>query len=316
MKRSYGGAPSPLSPVALIVVVGWLFAVPSRATSAILYDADWGAGTISTYTTNGTKTVFATGLSAPSGMAFDAQGDLFVACESSGTIDKFSPAGAKTVFATGAGQPFGLAIDKNGNIFVSDVASADGQRIYKYTPGGVRSTFVQGTGQSTLIFPLGLAFDSTGNLYAADFNRVDKFTPAGVESTLAGVSTGAVGIAIAPNGNFYITDDQKEVYQVTPAGVGSLFGSVLSDSSSVAVDPSGNVFVGDRGTAGNIEEFTPTGVRTVFVTGIHDAEGGIAFAVPEPSSLILLAIGVAALAAVMLEQRRCFRRDSGFLISV
>src|ERR1700747_3685888 len=61
-----------------------------------LYEADFGSGSVFRFTPAGVKTTFATGLGNPAGLAFDAQGNLFVGNDA-GTIIKITPAGAKTV---------------------------------------------------------------------------------------------------------------------------------------------------------------------------------------------------------------------------
>ncbi|HZE56481.1 MAG TPA: hypothetical protein VE031_01380 [Chthoniobacterales bacterium] len=70
-----------------------------------------GNGEILKFTPDGTKTVFATGLTnAPRGMAFDSDGNLFVAevpPTTTGDILKFSPGGVRTTFASGIGSPSG-----------------------------------------------------------------------------------------------------------------------------------------------------------------------------------------------------------------
>src|SRR5476649_1428882 len=82
---------------------------------------------------NGAVSTFASGLGGPLGMAFDNEGNLFVAYEG-GTggpsgIWKFTPHGLKSIFASGL-DPYALALDSAGNIFVTDsVAGA----IYKFT---------------------------------------------------------------------------------------------------------------------------------------------------------------------------------------
>src|SRR5438105_2960982 len=81
-----------------------------------LYDADYSSGTIFKFTPNGTKNTFASALSFPVRLAFDASGNLFEADNSSGTIFKFTPNGTKSTFASGL-DPFGLAFDASGNLF-------------------------------------------------------------------------------------------------------------------------------------------------------------------------------------------------------
>src|SRR5260221_14551684 len=49
-----------------------------------------------------------------------APGDLYVSDVGSGNIFKFTPAGSKSTFASGLSAPHGLAFDRNGNLFVGD----------------------------------------------------------------------------------------------------------------------------------------------------------------------------------------------------
>src|SRR5207248_493226 len=92
-----------------------LLSISALAASGNLFEADFGTGTIFKFAPDGTKTTFASGLSSPTGLAFDSSGNLFEADFGTGTIFKFAPDGAKTTFATGVGEPGALAFDASGN---------------------------------------------------------------------------------------------------------------------------------------------------------------------------------------------------------
>jgi sugar lactone lactonase YvrE len=196
-----GFGSGPAYPVIVLAVLSAsLLAIsPPSAMAAIIFESEFGTGAINKFMPDGTQSVFATGLSHPAGLAFDASGNLFVADEGAGAIYRFSPAGIRSTFATGVGNPYGLAFDHSGNLYASDLQPSE-NRIYKFSPSGARTTFV-GSG---LLSPAGLAFDTSGNLYAADFNRIAKITPGGAVSTFADASNGAIGLAFAASGDLYI----------------------------------------------------------------------------------------------------------------
>lgn len=266
-----------------------LSVVMSASSYADIYESDWASGSINRFDSGGSKSTFATGLSNIAGLAFDTGGNLFVADTGAGTVYKFTPAGTKSTFATGLGNPYGMAFDTAGNLYVSD--SGVGRRlIYKFTSAGIRSTFA--TGFST---PSGLEFDSSGNLLVADFNRIMKVTPLGVASKFADASNGAVDLAVAANGDIYLTDDQIDVWKYTPTGSLSRFGTVPDRSGPITFDDLGNLYVGDRGVReigeGAIYKFSTTGVRSTVASGLNDPQG-LAFIVPEPSMLFPSLVGV------------------------
>jgi hypothetical protein len=70
--------------------------------------------------------------------------------QGNGEILKFAPDGTKTVFATGlTNGPRGMAYDSSGNLFVAEVPSTTTGDILKFTPAGVKTTFASGIGIST-----------------------------------------------------------------------------------------------------------------------------------------------------------------------
>ena len=110
---------------------------------------------------------FATGLNYPEGIAFDKNGNLYVANNGNNTVSEFSPTGAliNAAFVTGLSGPYGLAFDKNGNLYVSN-ETANTVSEYSSTSALLKASFANDVagGNTEGPDPAGLAFDSQGNL--------------------------------------------------------------------------------------------------------------------------------------------------------
>jgi sugar lactone lactonase YvrE len=114
-----------------------------------------GSGLVNKITPGGTVTPFATlsyGFNVV-GMAFDSQGNLYVA--DGIQIDKITPAGVDTVFANGFSFLQYLAFDHSDNLFVSEqIGGTLGNGVVlEITPGGTITTIASG-----LLIAEGLAF--------------------------------------------------------------------------------------------------------------------------------------------------------------
>ncbi len=251
------------------------------------YVADTGNDTIRMITSGGVVTTLAgspgaagssdgTGpaarFDAPSAIAVDASGNIYVADTGNDTIRMIASGGVVTTLAgtadspgstDGTGtmasfnSPSGLAVDGSGNIYVADTGN---DTIRMIASGGVVTTLAgtagspgstDGTGSlASFNSPTGIAV-SSGTLYVADSgNRtVRMVATGGVVTTLAGIA-GSAGSAN-----------------------GAASAATFNSPSAVAVDGSGNIFVADSGND-TIREIAATTEAVTTFAGSTGVPGG------------------------------------------
>ncbi len=190
-------------------------------------------------------------LNYPHGIAFDKQGNLFIADDYNSRIRKIDVFGVITTVAGNGTQgffgdtgpatsamlsaPFGIVLDTLGNIYFSD---AGNQRIRKVNASNGVINTIAGTGvggyngdggladTTKLNSPQFIAIDKAQNIYIADAsnNRVRKITAStGIMTTVAG-NNGITG----------------NVIDGIPA-----VSSELSNPVSVSLDSLGNLYIAD-----------------------------------------------------------------------
>ncbi len=276
----------------------------------------------------------------PSGLAVDAQDNVFVADYSNNMIRKINSAAVVSTLA-GIGQagsantsnstglqsfaaPTGVAVDDTGNIYVADqnnavirmintsgtVTTLAGSGIPWVGGGNARPLDIDGADSiATFILPCGIAVDGQRNIYVAEVggNEIRSISPSGTVNTLAGSSftyPGSVngpgsiatfhsptGVAIDKNGNVYVADaGNNMIRMISPSGIvstlagngtagfanGPAAAASFNQPSGVAVDLPGNVYVADAGN-NVIREISANGIVTTYSgTGAQGSTDGVA----------------------------------------
>lgn len=215
-------------------------------------------------------------LNHPAGLAFDPQGNLYIA-DSGNHLIRRVRLGVITSYARAA-TPTGLAFDAAGTLYTSDISAGD---IAVIPPSGPASTIP--------VAALDVSYSSGLGLYASAGNEVVAAGGA-VPVALAGGGDLAhgdngpavqarlnhpAGTSVDPAGNIYIADrDNNRIRRVTPDGTvttiagngapglsgdgGPAASAQLSGPTSVTVDASGNLYIADTGNA-RIRKITPDG---------------------------------------------------------
>ncbi len=116
---------------------------------------------------------------------------------------------------------------------------------------------------------------------------------------------GDSSLAFDSNGNLFEADGLSgNIFKFTSGGAQSLFASGLAHPLGLAFDASGNLFVSEE-SASDIIKFTSGGSESIFATDGLDFPSLLVFgSVPEPSCLVLAALGLIGLVALTSHVRR------------
>ena len=180
-----------------------------------LYASSRAEGTVYRISPEGAMSTYAEGMGIATGIAFDAEGNLFVG-DRSGTIFKIGPDRKRSAQSSDPGDPvidreifvyatlepsvaaYHLALNDAGVLFVTGPTTSSNQAIYAIDRDGKTSVFYQGLGRAQ-----GMAFDVKGNLYVAASlhgqRGIVRITPER-EASLAVSGNNLVGLAFLEDG--------------------------------------------------------------------------------------------------------------------
>jgi hypothetical protein len=236
------------------------------ASTALL--AGIGTGPDTTFaiyngTTNlpATVTTVGSGFTKPTGLAVDAQGDVFVTDAAANTVSEVLAAGGYTTIKTlgsGFSGPAGVVIDGAGNLYVSD---SNNNKVKEIVADGgyttVKTLYTSASG------PGGIAIDASGNLFITYPNSgtapiVELTVASGYTTSIAldaGKFTDAGGIAIDNSGNLWVTDTGNnsldEVTFASSYATVNVVNSSLTAPTGISLDSNANAYV-DQGGATSV----------------------------------------------------------------
>jgi hypothetical protein len=160
--------------------------------------------------TQTTVTTVGSGLSGPTGVAVDGQGDVFIADFFSRVVEVKAD-GTQTTVGTGLTFPYGVAVDGMGDVLIADYFSS---RVVEVAPDGTQTTV--GSGLAT---PQGVAVDSAGDVFIANTGR-RRVVEVAAGSLPVTVSPALASITVPPYGVSY--DGNAYTATSTATGVGGV----------------------------------------------------------------------------------------------
>jgi sugar lactone lactonase YvrE len=180
----------------------------------------------------------------PSGVAMDANGDVFVSdTDNNRVVEVPANGGAQFTLGHELAGSRGLAVDGAGNLFIADTGN---NRVVEFPAGG-GDQLILGSGLSQ---PHGVAVDGAGNVFIADTgNRriVEIAAYSSGEITLASGFNYPYDVAVDASDDVFVADGGLNEVVELPVGGGasSVVATGLNSPNGLALDPAGNLIIAD-----------------------------------------------------------------------
>jgi gluconolactonase len=206
-----------------------------------------GDGQITMIDKSGKRSVFASGLNDPKGLAVIGI-NVYVADKTK--VLKISPDGSATVFAAATAFPAtpqflnDLEADPQGNLYVSDsgdiMGTGKGGAIYKLDATGKVTLLIDGKQDARVMAPNGLLADDTGNvLIYVDFTSGILYSYNQKTKALTNIAEGfggGDGVVHHSNGSMFVSDWKNgKVFSVSTKGDVSLLKDGFQSAADIAI---------------------------------------------------------------------------------
>ncbi len=240
---------APTAPTVSTPISAALAASPNQiavGTDGSVYAAIPGSAKIAKLALTGltytAQTITNSAIASAEAIAVDANGNVYVADNTTGAVIKFSQTTglATTLTATPLNNPVALALDGLGNVLVADKGAG---AVYRLRVGGITTGLPPTITVTGTISPVGVAADAAGDVYIADAssNSVIEVPVSGTQVTVAAGFTALNGIAVDGAGSVYVSDSNEPgIAQISRNNFAFDFGTNISEVLAGSITNSGN----------------------------------------------------------------------------
>lgn len=216
--------------------------------------------------------IVATDFGAPTGIAFNRVGEMFVSNWSSNTIYKVGLDGQKTIFYSGISSPAGIVFDNANRMYV---ASYSDDYILQINENGETKIVCDG-----LQTPTGLALSQSGDLLITNRSTGEIIAldlKSGLKKVIATGLTTPVGVTELADGSLVVSQYSGRLTLIMPDGVKKELGAdFVRPGVGIVTKSNDTVVVIDNG-AGSLRQVNVRTGKTQLIT--QNLPGAVALAI-------------------------------------
>jgi streptogramin lyase len=262
--------------------------------NGVVYVTDTAANAVYRMVSGTPSALAFTGLNAPTQLAVDGTGAVFVLDSGTSRILELDSTGKQSVVfdlktQNALSSLTAFAMDGGTNLWLGGANTAGSGSIFEFSAASSYSRFATG-----IQVPAAMAFDINANLDVVDAatGTLNQFNNVGVSTVLATGLTATSSMAIEPSGTVYLAGGSNATLtQIPPGGAAVQYPIAgITVASVVAVDKTGSLTVGDNSTHlltfndrttqafafGNVLVGTTSSTQQTTVTNVGN-QGGLAF---------------------------------------